>query len=143
MLSERGAAAGRRRPRARSRSSATKVLHRRRGGGVGGLTVINESLNVGKHFISASSVFIRPVQPLAGRERAGTFITATRPGGGEGGGGTSHRSRKNTRLDAMTDSSPLLLPRRATGVINETSPPLHKDDRCFGSARACFFSSAL
>lgn len=50
----------------------------------GGLTVINESLNVGKHFISASSVFIRKGQPLAGRERAGTFITATRRGEGEG-----------------------------------------------------------
>lgn len=50
----------------------------------GGLTVINESLNVGKHFISASSVFIRKGQPLAGRERAGTFITATRGGGGGG-----------------------------------------------------------
>lgn len=42
-----------------------------------GLTVINESLNVGKHFISASSVFIRQGQPLAGRERAVTFITTT------------------------------------------------------------------
>lgn len=46
--------------------------------------MINDSLNVGKHFISASSVFIRPGQPLAGRERAGTFITATRRGEGEG-----------------------------------------------------------
>lgn len=45
--------------------------------------MINESLNVGKHFISASSVFIRQGQPLAGRERAGTFITATRRGEGE------------------------------------------------------------
>lgn len=45
-----------------------------------GLTVINESLNVGKHFISASSVFIRQSQPLAGRERAVTFITTTQRG---------------------------------------------------------------
>lgn len=45
-----------------------------------GLTVINESLNVGKHFISASSVFIRQGQPLAGRERAVTFITTTQKG---------------------------------------------------------------
>lgn len=49
-----------------------------------GLTVINESLNVGKHFISASSVFIRQGQPLAGRERAVTFITATQKGETEG-----------------------------------------------------------
>lgn len=48
-----------------------------------GLTVINESLNVGKHFISASSVFIRQGQPLAGRERAVTFITTTQKGEGE------------------------------------------------------------
>lgn len=51
----------------------TKVFH-----SSGGLTVINESLNVGKHFISASSVFIRQGQPLAGRERAVTFITRRR-----------------------------------------------------------------
>lgn len=50
----------------------TKVLYSSRG-----LTVINESLNVGKHFISASSVFIRQGQPLAGQERAVTFITTT------------------------------------------------------------------
>lgn len=31
-----------------------------------GLTVMNGALNVGKHFISASSVFIRQDQPLAG-----------------------------------------------------------------------------
>lgn len=42
--------------------------------------MINESLNVGKHFISASSVFIRQGQPLAGRERAVTFITTTQKG---------------------------------------------------------------
>ena len=46
--------------------------------------MINESLNVGKHFISASSVFIRAGQPLAGRERAGTFITAARRREGKG-----------------------------------------------------------
>lgn len=45
--------------------------------------MINESLNVGKHFISASSVFIRQGQPLAGRERAVTFITTTQEGEGE------------------------------------------------------------
>ena len=45
--------------------------------------MINESLNVGKHFISDSSVFIRQGQPLAGRERAVTFITTTRDGGRE------------------------------------------------------------
>lgn len=68
----------------------TKVFY-----GSGGLTVINESLNVGKHFISASSVFIRQGQPLAGRERAVTFITYNterRAGGRE----TSHRPDKNT-----------------------------------------------
>lgn len=46
--------------------------------------MINESLNVGKHFISASSVFIRQGQPLAGGERAVTFITATQKGEAEG-----------------------------------------------------------
>lgn len=76
---ERGAAA---RPGpARGGELRTKVFH-----SSGGLTVINESLNVGKHFISASSVFIRQGQPLAGRERAVTFITARR-GGRSGGGG--------------------------------------------------------
>lgn len=49
----------------------------------GGLTVINDSLNVGKHFISASSVFIRRLQPLAGQERAVTFITTTVKAEGE------------------------------------------------------------
>lgn len=48
-----------------------------------GLTVINESLNVGKHFISASSVFIRQGQPLAGQERAVTFITTSEKGEAE------------------------------------------------------------
>lgn len=61
---------------ARGGELRTKVFH-----SSGGLTVINESLNVGKHFISASSVFIRQGQPLAGRERAVTFITARRGSG--------------------------------------------------------------
>lgn len=65
--------------------------------------MINESLNVGKHFISASSVFIRQGQPLAGRERAVTFITTTEKGRGRE---TSHRSHKKQQLDAMTDPIP-------------------------------------
>lgn len=67
---------------ARGGELRTKVFH-----SSGGLTVINESLNVGKHFISASSVFIRQGQPLAGRERAVTFITARRGSGRSGGVG--------------------------------------------------------
>lgn len=67
-----GGAAARPGP-ARAGELRTKVFH-----SSGGLTVINESLNVGKHFISASSVFIRQGQPLAGRERAVTFITGRR-----------------------------------------------------------------
>lgn len=88
---DRGAAA---RPGpARAGELRTKVFH-----SSGGLTVINESLNVGKHFISASSVFIRQGQPLAGRERAVTFITGRREreGGGAGGRETSHRPHKNS-----------------------------------------------
>lgn len=41
-----------------------------------GLTVMNGALNVGKHFISASSVFIRQGQPLAWTERSRTPKTA-------------------------------------------------------------------
>lgn len=52
------------RPRGPFQELQTKVFW---SWGGGGLTVINESLNVGKHFISASSVFIRKGQPLAGR----------------------------------------------------------------------------
>lgn len=84
---------------ARGGELRTKVFH-----SSGGLTVINESLNVGKHFISASSVFIRQGQPLAGRERAVTFITARRGSGGTGGRvETSHRPHKNS---SETESIP-------------------------------------
>lgn len=41
-----------------------------------GLTVMNGALNVSKHFISASSVFIRQDQPLAWTERSSTPRTA-------------------------------------------------------------------
>lgn len=83
---------------ARGGELRTKVFH-----SSGGLTVINESLNVGKHFISASSVFIRQGQPLAGRERAVTFITARGSGGVGGRVETSHRPHKNS---SETESIP-------------------------------------
>ncbi len=41
-----------------------------------GLTVMNGALNAGKHFISASSVFIRQDQPLAWTERSTAPRTA-------------------------------------------------------------------
>jgi len=68
-----------------------------------GLTVINESLNVGKHFISASSVFIRQGQPLAGRERAVTFITTTQEGETER---PPIGLIKKHQLDTVTDPIP-------------------------------------
>lgn len=37
---------------------------------------MNEALNVGKHFISASSIFIRQDQPLAWTERSSAHGTA-------------------------------------------------------------------
>lgn len=80
-----------------------------------GLTVINESLNVGKHFISASSVFIRPGQPLAGQERAVTFITTTQKAEGE----RPPIGLIKTPAPRHDTSYSLLLPRH-TAVINYT-----------------------
>lgn len=99
-----------------------------------GLTVINESLNVGKHFISASSVFIRQGQPLAGRERAVTFITTTQKG---------EAQRLPIGLIKTParphDRSYSLLLRWHGAVINFENATSLKDDRCFSLTRCSWF----
>lgn len=106
---------------ARGGELRTKVFH-----SSGGLTVINESLNVGKHFISASSVFIRQGQPLAGRERAVTFIMARRSGGGGCWGGwrppigpikTASRRSPSLIIIIVTGTG------RCTGCASATADP--------------------